>query len=102
MLKPKYEWQSGCSQWALLKFYVRIWIQHHVTNHYWFWRNRNVACLGCGAKGSKEMLMLCAIFGTVWGDYVCHECRHDPKPECGPNCPYCRFVDEEGQNDAAV
>src|SRR5271155_4702527 len=95
MIKPKYSWQSGYSQWRLLKFYLHIWFVTRPKNAYWKWRNRNVACIGCGVKGTPEMILLVSIFEMVWDNYVCKDCRHDPRPECGPDCPYCDYDPHE-------
>ena len=93
---------AGFHWWKIprwIGYFWRYWICSRMTMPYWKWRAGRLRCLGC-SKSIKEtsqaerLIYIYAIFQCCDDDYVCHDCQHFPKPECGPNCDFCRAVDE--------
>jgi len=72
-----------------LGFFWRYWICGVLTRPYWKFRARRMRCLGCHSLIEKDLALLYAIFEMV-NNYVCDDCSHDPKPECGPDCKFCK------------
>jgi len=89
--------------WFKIPRWLGYFWRHYVcdlpTRPYWRWRASLLRCEVFRVsikeeKDSKALISLHAIFHWIDG-YVCPKCKHFPKPECGPDCPGCEYVDGE-------
>jgi hypothetical protein len=96
---------AGFHWWKIprwLRYFWNYWVCSRMVSPYWKWRVRRQHCKGCGkcfgsphgTDDDERMVLLYSIFHMTDG-YVCRQCQHFPKPECGPHCDFCMGVDEE-------
>lgn len=89
---------AGFHFWKIprgLGYFWRYWICSRLTgficqSH----QSRRLRCLGCGKPITDQLASLYSMFHMV-DHYVCYGCQHFPKPECGPDCKFCKTVDED-------
>jgi len=97
--------------WFKIPRWLGYFWRHYVcdlpTRPYWRWRASLLRCEVCGASIKERegdpseparLRSVLFVYGALFHQtdgWVCEPCRHFPKPDCGPDCPACEYVDGE-------